>query len=188
MLSNLFVPRGVFVNFVALLTHKAVAKRCVFADLYTWFIYNTLYNRLKLAGSSQILAKCMDAQRRTALIFVTQGVGCASCMCDWGIRVKHCNTIRDIDPIFVCWRWPWNKRISGEYNPANTKHLNTICTTSAQCLQRYSNIVQMLYSCFVFTGNLLCLLHVYPWLIDGIKNMTDFVLLFYFKLVFVGTQ
>ena len=27
----------------------------------------------------------MDAQRRTALIFVTQGVGCASCMCDWGI-------------------------------------------------------------------------------------------------------
>ena len=28
----------------------------------------------------------MDAQRRTALIFVTPGVGCASCMCDWGIR------------------------------------------------------------------------------------------------------
>ena len=28
----------------------------------------------------------MDAQRRTALIFVTQGVGCASCMCDWGIN------------------------------------------------------------------------------------------------------
>ena len=27
----------------------------------------------------------MDAQRRTALIFVTQGVGCASCTCDWGI-------------------------------------------------------------------------------------------------------
>ena len=27
----------------------------------------------------------MDAQRRTAIIFVTQGVGCASCMCDWGI-------------------------------------------------------------------------------------------------------
>ena len=24
----------------------------------------------------------MNAQRRTALIFVTQGVGCASCMCD----------------------------------------------------------------------------------------------------------
>ena len=37
--------RDVFANFVALLTRNAVAKRCVFADLYTWFIYNTLYNR-----------------------------------------------------------------------------------------------------------------------------------------------
>ena len=77
--------RGVFVDFVALLTRNAVAKRCVFADLYTWFIYNTLYIRLKLAGSSHILTKFSDAHRSTALIFVTQGVCCASCMCDWGI-------------------------------------------------------------------------------------------------------
>ena len=67
--------RGVFANFIALLTRNTVAKRCVFAELYTWFIYNTLYIRLKLAGSSHILTKFMDAQRRTALIFVTQGVG-----------------------------------------------------------------------------------------------------------------
>ena len=78
--------RDVFVNFVALLTRNAVSKRCVLADLYTWFIYNTLCNRLKLAGSSHILTKFMDAQRRNALFFVTQGVGCVSCMCDWGIR------------------------------------------------------------------------------------------------------
>ena len=77
--------RGVFVNFVALLTRYAVAKRRVFADIYTWFIYNMLYIRLKLAGFSHILTKFMGAQRRTVLIFVTQGVGCASCMCDWGI-------------------------------------------------------------------------------------------------------
>ena len=44
---------------------------------------------LKLAGSSHILTKFMDAQRRTALFFVTQGVGCASCMCDWGISKLH---------------------------------------------------------------------------------------------------
>ena len=62
MLSNLFVPRA-----VALLTRNAVAKRCVFADVYTCFIYNTLCNRLKLAGSSPILTKLMDAQGRTAL-------------------------------------------------------------------------------------------------------------------------
>ena len=77
--------RGVFVKFVALLTRNAVAERCVFADLYNCSIYNMLYIRLKLAGSSHILTKVMDAQRRTALFFVTQGVGCALCMCDWGI-------------------------------------------------------------------------------------------------------
>ena len=27
----------------------------------------------------------MDAQRRTVLVLVTQGVGYASCMCDWDI-------------------------------------------------------------------------------------------------------
>ena len=37
-----------------------------------------------LFGSSHILTKFMAAQRRPALV-VTQGVGCASCMCDRGI-------------------------------------------------------------------------------------------------------
>ena len=36
--------------------------------------------------------------------------------------------------------------------PANTKHLYNICTTSAQRLRRWSNLVQMLYKYFVFTG------------------------------------
>ena len=72
--------RGVFVKFVALLTRNAMSKHCAFADLYTWFIYNTLYIRLKLSGSSHILTKY--AQRRTALYFVSQGLGCALCMCD----------------------------------------------------------------------------------------------------------
>ena len=31
----------------------------------------------------------------------------------------------------------------------NTKHLYNICTTSAQRLRRWPNIVQMLYKCFV---------------------------------------
>ena len=30
------------------------------------------------------------------------------------------------------------------------KHLHNICTTSAQCLRRWPNIVHMLYKCFVF--------------------------------------
>ena len=34
---------------------------------------------------------------------------------------------------------------------ANTKHLHSIYTTSAQHLQRWSSIVQMLCKCFVFT-------------------------------------
>ena len=34
----------------------------------------------------------------------------------------------------------------------NTKHLYNICTTSAKLLRRWSNIVQMLNKCVVFTG------------------------------------
>ena len=36
--------------------------------------------------------------------------------------------------------------------PVNTKHLYNICTTSAQRLRRWTNIVQMFYKCFGFTG------------------------------------
>ena len=36
--------------------------------------------------------------------------------------------------------------------PANKKHLYNICTTAAQRLRRWSNIVQMFYKYFVFTG------------------------------------
>ena len=36
--------------------------------------------------------------------------------------------------------------------PTNTKHPYNICTTSAQRLLRWSNVVQMLDTCFVFTG------------------------------------
>ena len=31
-------------------------------------------------------------------------------------------------------------------------HLHSICTTTAQRLRRWSNVVQMLYTCFVFAG------------------------------------
>ena len=85
--------RDVFANFFASLTRNAVAKRCVFADLYTCFIYNTLCNRLKLAGSSHILTKFMAAQRRT------QGVGCALCMCDLGITsMQRRPNVFDVGP------------------------------------------------------------------------------------------
>ena len=36
---------------------------------------------------------------------------------------------------------------------AKTKHLNNICTTSAQRLLRWSSILQMSYKCFVLTGS-----------------------------------
>ena len=59
---------------------------------------------------------------------------------------------------------PYNfllKISSPKINPANTKHLYTICTTSAQRLRRWSNIVQMLYKCFVFAGKM-----IYMWVSD----------------------
>ena len=36
--------------------------------------------------------------------------------------------------------------------PGNTNHLYKICTTLAQRFWRWTNIVQMLYKCFVFAG------------------------------------
>ena len=36
--------------------------------------------------------------------------------------------------------------------PAGTKHLYNISTMSAQRLRRWSDIVQMLYKCFVFAS------------------------------------
>ena len=47
---------------------------------------NTLYIRPKLTSYFHILKKIMDAQGRTGLISDTKGVGCASCICGWGIN------------------------------------------------------------------------------------------------------
>ena len=44
------------------------------------------------------------------------------------------------------------------YQPANTNYLYNICTMLDQRLRRCSNIVQMLYKCFVFLGNSIGLL------------------------------
>ena len=44
----------------------------------------------------------------------------------------------------------WSRIALLMMDPANTKHLYKICTMSAQRLRRWSNIVQMLYKCFVF--------------------------------------
>ena len=49
---------------------------------------------------------------------------------------------------------PWlsAQRWADGINPVNTTHLYNNCTTRAQRLQRWPNIVQMLYRCFVFIG------------------------------------
>ena len=66
--------------------------------MYSLIYTPDLFITLKLAGSSHVLTKFMDAQRRTALIFVTQGVGCASCMCDLDITgYLRTHTIRRHD-------------------------------------------------------------------------------------------
>ena len=41
------------------------------------------------------------------------------------------------------------------HTPENTKHLYNICTTSAQRLQLWAYVVQMLYKCFVFAETIL---------------------------------
>ena len=58
---------------------------------------------------------------------------------------------------FVFSRWGSSKTywlfISlSDKTSANTKHLHNICPTSLQRRRRWSNILQMLHKCFVFTG------------------------------------
>ena len=50
---------------------------------------------------------------------------------------------------YSAWSYVLSRR---NENPANTKHLYNICTTLVQRLRRWSNIVHMLYKCFVVTG------------------------------------
>ena len=49
----------------------------------------------------------------------------------------------------------WRDRfiVSEWVNPANTKHLYSICTMLDQRRRRWADVVQMLYKCFVFAGN-----------------------------------
>ena len=80
--------------------------------------------------------------------------------------------VRDVKPVLLqCWATVCNASPTfhlkqHQFNvlyfmciqhgfPANTKHLYNICTTSAQRLRRWSNIVQMVYKCFVFAGFIL---------------------------------
>ena len=69
------------VSFIALLTRSALAKRCIFAYLCTWLVYNMQYIRQKLASSCQILTKFRDAHRRTAC--------CQLCHSRRGLYVVH---------------------------------------------------------------------------------------------------
>ena len=92
------------------------------------------------------------------------------CIFKGSIEIKekrHCwnisrNSIKKVFTIFFFIsfdeaqnRQRWARRRCQHANrrelPANTKHLYDICTTSAQRLRRWSNIVHMLYKCFVFT-------------------------------------
>ena len=45
---------------------------------------------------------------------------------------------------------------------ANIKHFYEICTSSAQRLRRWSNIVQMLYKCFVFAELAYIIFDIFP--------------------------
>ena len=59
--------------------------------------------------------------------------------------------------------------------PANRKHLNDMCTMPAQRL-RWSNIVQMLYKCFVFAGTARYVYHVGQWwarVIDAVPALNQ---------------
>ena len=67
---------------------------------------------------------------------------------NWKIEGKLWCLYTDVavrsDVVFLLWK--------SRQCPANAKHFYDICTTSTQRLRRRSNIVQMLYKCFLFAG------------------------------------
>ena len=57
-----------------------------------------------------------------------------------GLFLLHCSRFVNASPHNQSWF------------PVNTKRLYHICTVLDQCLRRWSDVVQMLYKCFVFPG------------------------------------
>ena len=47
------------------------------------------------------------------------------------------------------------KKYKIKSSPVNAKHLYSICTMLDQRRRRWAGVVQMLYKCFVFAGNVL---------------------------------
>ena len=72
-------------------------------------------------------------------------------------------TILDIDRVTVgrLARLHAQEDIPG--NPANTKHLYNICTMLGQRRRRWTDVVQMLYKCFVFAGNEVTTIYTLGW-------------------------
>ena len=87
--------------------------------------------------------------------FLTQSVAKAIASSLTGSKLDYCNyvlfnvtkkEISKLQRVKNCMA-----RVSSKHKTF-AQHLHNICTTSAQRLRRCSNIVQMLYKCFVFTG------------------------------------
>ena len=71
----------------------------------------------------------------------------------WCYSVLNCHTYRNIYFfMYVAGCCTLIHYAACNNNPANSKHLYNICTTAAKRLRRWSNTVQMVYKCFLFTG------------------------------------
>ena len=85
--------------------------------------------------------------------------------CLWWLIPPACQVLIRSQQCVIAPQWPrgpqknhainWIFRhISSTNNPANTKHLHTICTTLSQRRSRWFGVVHMLYNFFVFAGNI----------------------------------
>ena len=96
-------------------------------------------------------------------ILCLEGSGTILRMFSWPNLACMCTKVAQSPIHFISFylrHWPSHATSAAQHQyippyrdfPANTKHLSNICTTSAQRLRRWSNIVQLLYKCFVFPG------------------------------------
>ena len=92
-----------------------------------------IFHTLNIQLSASVVNPAYDRLNRIGIITLT-GNCRMSTMSEWIRRTRN-----------VAWAG-WLRD-----DPANTKHLYNISTTSVQRLRRWSNIVQMVYKCSVFT-------------------------------------
>ena len=111
----------------------------LWANITPTLLSYVLYTRKQNTRNPHVRNACQLSPRRLNTIFENDSTF---------FRARSCVSVKLYSSMMRSMRHPIEKNGC----PANTKHLYNIYTTSAQRLRRWSNILQMIYKCFMFTA------------------------------------